>query len=325
MAGESGNAEAATTALLYDEFYLRHLTGAGHPESPQRLEAIMRRLAADGLLERMKRIEPLAPRIEWVQAVHADSYIETVRQESASGRSELSTGDTAICKESYEVALRAVGGVVAAADAVAAGRARNAFCAVRPPGHHATPDRGMGFCVFNNAAIAARYVQRHCGAGKVLIADWDIHHGNGTQDAFYEDGSVFYFSTHLFGLYPMPLTGKGYADETGAGEGAGANLNVPLRAGIGDEEIIAVFTERLVPAARRFKPELAVISAGFDSRVGDPLGLFSVTDAGFARLTEIVMGLVPAGRVLSVLEGGYHPEGLPLAVAAHVKALMGAE
>jgi acetoin utilization deacetylase AcuC-like enzyme len=322
MVSDDSQAERPPTGLVYDDAYLRHLTGAGHPEAPQRLEAIVQRLRADGLLKRLKHIEPLKAKMEWIRAVHTDSYIETVKRDIASGQVELSTGDTTICKESFNVALRAVGGVVAAVEAVMSGTVRNAFCAVRPPGHHATPDCGMGFCIFNNAAIATRYAQQHRGVKKVLIADWDIHHGNGTQDAFYEDGSVFYFSTHLDGLYPMPLTGKGRTEETGNGDGAGTNLNVPLPPGIGDKEIIAAFTEKLAPAAKAFDAELGIISAGFDSRVGDPLGVFNITDEGFAKLTKIVMGLVPVGRIVSTLEGGYNPVGLASAVAAHVKTLM---
>jgi len=254
--------------------------------------------------------------------VHTDSYIQTARRDILSGRFGLSTGDTVVCGDSLDVALQAVGGLVAAVDAVTAGMVKTAFCAVRPPGHHATPSAGMGFCIFNNAAIAARYAQQHRGVGKVLIVDWDIHHGNGTQDTFYEDGSVFYCSTHQNGLYPMLMTGKGHASDTGSGPGAGTNLNVPLPRGSEDRDILAAFHDRIAPAAQKFKPELAIISAGFDSREGDPLGSFYVTDEAFAALTHLVMELAD-GRIVSTLEGGYDPAGLASAVAAHIQAMTG--
>jgi acetoin utilization deacetylase AcuC-like enzyme len=210
--------------------------------------------------------------------------------------------------------------VLNAVDAVASGKAKNAFCVVRPPGHHATPDRGMGFCIFNSAAVAARYAQRKHGIGKVLIADWDVHHGNGTQDIFYSDGSVFFFSTHQHPWYP----GTGMADETGEGPGRGATLNCPFPAGSGRKEILGAFREKLLPAADRFKPDLVMISAGFDSRLGDPLGRFTLGDEDFAELTAImreIAGKHAGGRLISALEGGYNLAGLASAVLAHVQAL----
>lgn len=309
------------TGLVYDEAFLEHWTGAGHPERPERLEAIAERLVADGLADELVRIEPAEAEMAWIEAVHSGEYIATARRDIQSGRPVLSTGDTNVCRASYAVALRAVGGAVAATRAVLAGEVASAFCALRPPGHHATPTAGMGFCVFNNAAIAARYALQAGGAERVLIADWDIHHGNGTQDAFYDDPAVLYFSTHMMGMYPMPLTGKGWPDQTGGPAAAGSNLNVPLPPGSGDDELRRAFEEVLAPAARAFSPDLAIISAGFDSRVGDPIGMFQATDGGFAELTRIVMDLA-GGRVVSVLEGGYALEGLASATAAHVAALM---
>jgi acetoin utilization deacetylase AcuC-like enzyme len=200
---------------------------------------------------------------------------------------------------------------------------RNAFCAVRPPGHHATASRGMGFCFFNHAALAARYAQRRHGLERALIVDWDVHHGNGTQDIFYSDPTVFFFSTHQWPLYP----GTGRADETGEGAGVGTTMNFPFPAGSGRKEILGAVENSLAPAAERFRPDLVVISAGFDSRVGDPLGRFTLTDRDFGDLTRAVMEIAArhaGGRVVSVLEGGYNLDGLASAAAAHVEALCGA-
>jgi acetoin utilization deacetylase AcuC-like enzyme len=232
----------------------------------------------------------------------------------------LSTGDTNVGKRSFDVAVRAVGGVLNAVDAVIAGQAANAFCAVRPPGHHARPNQGMGFCIFNNIAIAARYAQHKHGLAKVMIADWDVHHGNGTQDTFYADGSVFFMSTHQSPWYP----GTGPANETGEGKGKGCTLNFPFSAGSGREEILGVFRENLRRAADAFKPDLVMVSAGFDSRAGDPLGGFTLSDVDFTDLTKVMLeiaGTHAHGRLISVLEGGYSLTGLEAAVGAHVKAL----
>ena len=232
----------------------------------------------------------------------------------------LSTGDTAVSEKSLEVALEAAGGLLNAVDAVVGRKAKNAFCVVRPPGHHATPDRGMGFCIFNNIAIAARYAQKKHGIGKVLIADWDVHHGNGTQDAFYRDGSVFFFSTHQSPWYP----GTGKTWETGEGAGRATTLNAPFPAGAGRVEIVGTFRNKLVKLANEFKPDLVMISAGFDSRMGDPLGKFTLDDQDFADLTSIMLEIAAqhaGGRLVSVLEGGYNLEGLGAAAASHVQAL----
>jgi acetoin utilization deacetylase AcuC-like enzyme len=210
--------------------------------------------------------------------------------------------------------------VLNAVDAVVERRARNAFCVVRPPGHHATTDRGMGFCIFNNVAVAARYAQGHYGMSRVLIADWDVHHGNGTQDIFYADGSVFFFSTHQHPWYP----GTGRPQETGEGEGVGSTLNCPFPAGSGRAEILGAFQEHLPRVARAFRPDLVVISAGFDSRLGDPLGRFTLSDQDFADLTALMLEIADqyaGGRLVSVLEGGYDLNGLASAALAHVSAL----
>jgi acetoin utilization deacetylase AcuC-like enzyme len=234
----------------------------------------------------------------------------------------LSTGDTNLSAESYDVALRAVGGLLNAVDALVEGRLTRAFAAVRPPGHHARPAQGMGFCLFNSIAVAARHAQSRHGLGKVAILDWDVHHGNGTQDIFYEDPSVFFFSCHQSPWYPF----TGSADETGSGKGRGTTLNVPLRAGSGMEQVGDAFEGRVLPALDAFQPELVLISAGFDSREGDPLGQLRLRDDDFRALTRQVREIAERhanGRVLSVLEGGYDLDGLAKAVTAHVEALNG--
>ncbi len=304
---------------LYDPFYLKHSTGRFHPESPRRLLVIDGRLEQSPLGQKVRRLAARDAGKEDLCLVHTPSYVELVEREIRSGRARLSTGDTVVCKDSFDVAVRAVGGVLAAADEVMSGRVRFAFCAVRPPGHHAGPAKGMGFCIFNNVAVCARYLQKKHGIGKVLIVDWDVHHGNGTQDAFYSDPTVLFFSTHQHPWYP----GTGMADETGRGKGKGFTINCPMPAGTGDKEIIAAFEDKLVPAAMRFKPEFVLVSAGFDSRHDDPLGRFRVTDEGFMRLTEIVADIAlqhAEGRMVSVLEGGYNLRGMPMAVVAHMKA-----
>jgi acetoin utilization deacetylase AcuC-like enzyme len=311
------------TGLLYDDVYLKHLAGnSGHPERPERLISIHDAFEKTGLLQSLYPIHPRRVTEEELELVHKPSYIALVRQElsNVQGYRDLSTGDTLVSKDSLEAAEFASGGVLNAVDAVMQGKVKNAFAAVRPPGHHATPTRGMGFCIFNNVAIAARYVQKKYGLQRVLIVDWDYHHGNGTQETFYEDGSVFYFSTHHYGAYP----GTGSAAETGAGKGAGKILNVPLPPGASDAQIEEAFRTKLVPAARNFKPDFILISAGFDGMRNDVLGVFDITPAGFAAITRIVTGLsreLSHGRLLSVLEGGYRLDGLAESVVAHVKAL----
>lgn len=309
------------TGIVASDAYVEHLTGDGHPEQPARVTAIVDRLRADGLLARARRIDPQAAADEAILRCHSADYLRIATEDVADGERNLSTGDTRISARSLEIARLAAGGVIAAVDAVLAGDVANAFAVVRPPGHHATPKRGMGFCLFNNVAIAARHAQAVHGIGRVLIADWDVHHGNGTQDIFYEDGSVLFFDTHQHPLYP----GTGLAAETGRGAGEGLTINCPFPAGSGRKQIVAAFREKLLPAAERFKPELVLVSAGFDSRIDDPLGSFTLTDDDFAELTAIVRQVAAehaSGRLVSTLEGGYALAGLASAAAAHAQALM---
>ncbi|MDZ4797082.1 MAG: histone deacetylase [Bryobacteraceae bacterium] len=312
-----------STGLLLDPLYKQHAPGEAHPERPERLDAVTAALERGGHRKQMTRIEPRPASIEELAAVHSREYIDLAHREIRRGVRQLSTGDTDVMPRSLDVALQAAGGVMNAVDAVFSGRVKNAFCAVRPPGHHATPTKGMGFCIFNNVAVAARYAQRKHGAERVLIVDWDVHHGNGTQDTFWRDGSVLFFSTHQYPWYP----GTGAADERGEGNGKDKILNRPFDAGAGREEIYGVFREDLVPAAKHFKPDFVLISAGFDSRVGDPLGRFRLTDDDFRDLTRLMMDIAEdhcEGRLVSVLEGGYSLEGLGAGVAAHVGTLRNA-
>jgi acetoin utilization deacetylase AcuC-like enzyme len=308
------------TALLLDSRFKQHDTGPGHPESAARYDAVTDAFRKEKLVEKMRRLKTRAATDDEVALCHTRPYITTAKRDIRAGLRALSTGDTAVCEESLDVALHAVGGVCNAVDAVMAGEVKNAFCAVRPPGHHATPNRGMGFCVFNNVAIGARYAQKKHGVDRVLIADWDVHHGNGTQDVFYEDGSVLFFSTHQHPWYP----GTGMPEERGEGKGKGKIMNRPFPAGSGRSQIVESFRRDLLTAATDFKPDLVMVSAGFDSRKGDPLGRFQLTDEDFRDLTLVMMEIAnkhAGDRVVSLLEGGYSLTGLASGVTTHLKAL----
>jgi acetoin utilization deacetylase AcuC-like enzyme len=312
------------TALIYRDFYLRHNEISTQVEHPDRLRVVMKQLKEAGLLGQLERIAPPPASIEWIQQVHTPQHIERVREACRWIKNEeaaIDTGDVCVTGRSFDVAVCAVGGILGGVDAVMSGRVRNAFCAIRPPGHHASQNKAMGFCIFNNVAIAARYIQRRYELKKVMIIDWDCHHGNGTQEIFYEDPSVFYFSTHQSPFYPK----TGFAGETGAGLAVGTKKNVLLTKGMGDEDILKIYREELRPAVLEFQPEFILISAGFDAARGDLLGGLNVTPAGYAEMTRIVKDLAKTcckGRLVSTLEGGYSLKQLPGCVEAHVRALM---
>jgi len=310
-----------TCGYLYDDIYLEHQPGATHPESPERLTAIHSAMQHADWFPSLEKLKSKRVDLETLALAHDRKYIELVERECEQGRGTLSTGDADICKESYRVALHAVGGVLEAVDKVFEKQIKNAFCLVRPPGHHASSDKGMGFCIFNNVAVAARYAQRKYGAERVLIADWDVHHGNGTQDIFYEDGSVFFMSIHQAPLYP----GTGFYFQEGEGKGKGTTMNRPFFVGAGNKEIIHAFLKELLPAAQNFKPDFTLISAGFDSRIHDPLGGLQLDDAGFRELTKIMMEIsyiAGDGKLVSVLEGGYNYAGMAAASLTHMDELL---
>ena len=316
-------AATANTGLVADDVSREHLTGPRHPERPERFDAVMNALQSAGLTETLTTIPSRQATKDELALCHSRDYIDLVHDEIAAGARFISTGDTQVSPRSLDAALNAAGSAMQAVDAVMAADVRNAFCVLRPPGHHATPDRGMGFCIFNNVAVAARYAQQHHGAERVLIVDWDVHHGNGTQDTFYADPSVLFFSTHQSPWYP----GTGMHDEQGAGGGKGATINRPFPSGPGRDEILDAFATELVSAARNFGPDLVLVSAGFDSRLGDPLGEFTLNDNDFRELTSLMMEVADIssnGRLVSVLEGGYNLDGLASAATAHVQALSGA-
>jgi len=308
---------AMSTGLVFDEMYINHSLGPSHPESPKRLLAIRKILNNNGIIKELVPLKPTADRdfiTKAVLRIHSGSHIKSITE----------------CGQMAESIFLAVGGTLAAVDAVMTGQTNNCFCALRPPGHHAHNHgphcdgwfQGEGFCFFNNIAVGARYAQNAYGCERVLIVDWDFHHGNGTEWAFYDDPSVFFFSTHSLYTYPM----TGFPNRTGKGKGRSYNLNVPLQPAAGDKEIISAWEEQLLPALQKqnFKPDLILISAGFDSRKDDYLGNFAISDKGFCRLTEIALQLADIhcqGRVISLLEGGYNPAGQARAVYAHLKTL----
>jgi acetoin utilization deacetylase AcuC-like enzyme len=307
--------------LVYHPDYLKHYAGQHHPERPSRLEAVMQAFEASGQAQQLVPLTADHDPESWVATVHDLAHVRLVQAASQRGRAALDP-DTVVCSDSYTVALRAVAGTLAAADAVMQGRLSQVFCAVRPPGHHATTQRAMGFCLFNNVAILARYLQQHHGLDNILIVDWDVHHGNGTQAIFEDDPSVLFFSVHQYPFYP----GTGAATETGSGRGKGFTVNVPLPAGTGDNTYIAVFEQQLLPRALAYRPDCVLISAGFDAHYADPLAQMQVTEEGYRRMTRVVKEIAATccqQRLISVLEGGYNLAALARSVQTHVAELQG--
>jgi acetoin utilization deacetylase AcuC-like enzyme len=305
--------------LIYESHYLKHDTGV-HPENARRLESVLRALAKDEELQkRLVRTAPSPATTEDIVRCHREDLVFHIESACERGETYLDV-DTRISPESFEVARLAAGAAVGAVDAVMAEEGGRAFGLIRPPGHHATITTAMGFCLFNNAAIAARYAQSKYGVERVLIIDWDVHHGNGTQEIFWTDPSVFYFSTHQYPYYP----GTGSVDERGGGPGEGFNLNVPLAVGTSARDHRQAFTDALRKIEQKFPPDLIIISAGFDSRRGDPLGGLMLEDSDFSEMTKEVLRLAEkhgAGRAIGLLEGGYNLDLLGGSVRSHLTAL----
>ena len=312
------------TGLAYHEEFLKHLTGSQHPERPARLQAILKGLEESGLRKGLLPLPVMPVDAKWVLAVHSQQYLRRLELACQEGLPYMDTPDCAICPDSYRIALLAAGACTGAIDAVMQGRVRRAFCAVRPPGHHAEYDVAMGFCFLNNVAIAANYARLHYGVSRVLIFDWDVHHGNGTQHAFEADGDVFFCSIHQDPrtLYP----GTGYATEVGVGPGEGTTLNLPMPAGSSDDDYRRVLETTFLPAAEAFAPDLVLVSAGFDPHVDDPLASIHLGDSCFAWMGRMVCDLADrfaAGRLVSILEGGYNLDVLRRCAAEHVAILEG--
>ena len=311
------------TGFVYDEKYLQHITFEGHPECSERLVAIVNGLAENGLMDKLLKIEAEPANQRWIEAVHNIRYIMKFEEACLWGMPDFEHQDNSICRDSYDIALLAVGGVLKAIDSVMEGEVKNAFCAIRPPGHHAETDKAMGFCYFNNVAIGARYLQQRWNVDRVAIIDFDVHHGNGTQHIFETDDTVFYYSIHEHPSFAYPGTGREF--ETGHSGGEGYTVNTPILPGRGDDEYREKLATDLEPAFKKFEPEFVLLSSGFDAHVSDLMSGTSLTTEGYDYVNETILNLVNGsadGRVISVLEGGYNLEILPTLVANHLKKLI---
>jgi acetoin utilization deacetylase AcuC-like enzyme len=308
----------AHCAVVVDPEYLKHEPGEFHPERPARIRALLD-LAEKLDKERFQILPPEAANRTDLESCHGADYVKLVEATSRTNHYVLD-GDTITCRDSFGVGLLAVGGFLRLIDSIAVGEAQNGFALVRPPGHHALRDRAMGFCLFNTMAIGAHHLKKTCGAKRIMIMDWDVHHGNGTQDSFYEDPSVLFISTHQFPYYP----GTGAITEVGLNAGEGYTLNIPLPAGCGDAEYLRVFHDVVVPAAKKFEPEWILVSAGFDPHRRDPLGGMNVTETGFSGMARLLLQLADQyaeGRIAFLLEGGYDLAALTRSVAAVLETL----
>jgi acetoin utilization deacetylase AcuC-like enzyme len=305
---------------VYDPVYLKHDTGQ-HVEVAARLEAIIAYLEKTGLKKQLTLIEPRPATVDEIALVHQRDYIKEIEETARRGGGWLDP-DTVMSAGSYQAALYAAGGLIRAVEAVMGGEVASAFALVRPPGHHATPHYAKGFCLFNNIAIAAKYALGKYKLERLLIIDFDVHHGNGTQDTFYDNSQVMYISTHEYPFYP----GTGHIDETGSGAAKGTNINIPLPAGCGDSEYIKAFEQIIIPLARRFNPQLILVSAGYDNHWADPLAMMQVSVSGFGQMVGIIKGLADelcGGRLAFTLEGGYNLEAMAASVKATFDVLLG--
>lgn len=310
-----------TVGLVLDPLFEDHDTGPGHPERPERLKSIREALKAAGLVDACSPVALEPAGDDLLSLVHDPAHIRRVEEACSGGERLIDAMDTAVCPESAAIARQAAGSLVSLSERVARGGLDRGLAVVRPPGHHAERDLAMGFCLFNNVAVAARNLIENAGCSRVLVVDWDVHHGNGTQHIFEDQGDVFFFSVHQSPLYP----GTGARSEIGRGEGVGKTLNVPLPAGAGDGPFLDALRDELVPAAEAFRPDFVLISAGFDAHRADPLANLEVTTEAFAEATRIVRRLadnVADGKLVSVTEGGYDLFALAQSTTAHLRALL---
>jgi len=313
------------TGFLHDERYQLHLTGDYHPEMPERLNRVYRGIKEAGLLEKLIQIKASRADMKWIEQVHDERYILRFEAACLSGKSMFDSPDNQMCFDTYETALLAVGGILDAAGRVMEGKLDNAFCAVRPPGHHAEGAKAMGFCYFNNVAVAARYLQNHYAVQRVGIIDFDVHHGNGTQAIFEQDPNVYYYSIHEHPSFAYPGTGREF--EYGSAAGQGFTKNTPVLPGKGDDEYKRLIKKDLIPAIDEFKPEVILVSAGFDAHEDDEMSGIKLSTEGFSWIMQRIVELGRRhsnGRIISVLEGGYSLERLPELAADHVGILLNA-
>lgn len=308
------------TTLYYDAIYVEHNTGMGHPERGERLAVAMGELERSGLLDQLETKSPRDALREEIELVHSPSYVDLVRRVAESGGGHLDM-DTALSSSSYDAALRAAGALLESVDRILSGEIRSAFCLVRPPGHHALPSRGMGFCLFNNVAVAAKYAIRRKGLEKVMIIDWDAHHGNGTQDMFYDDPSVLYVSLHQYPHYP----GTGWVDEVGSGQARGTTINFPFPPGTGEDIYLSAFEEVIIPAGKKFDPDFIMISAGYDGHALDLLCSMRLIDSSYRKMTDMIVDMANGccgGRIIVTLEGGYNLEAQARSIVQTISGLL---
>jgi acetoin utilization deacetylase AcuC-like enzyme len=309
------------TGYVFHPDFVKHMTGPEHPERPERVLSIHERLRQGGVLAETALLEPVPVEHQWLARIHDPAYIRHAEEMCRAGRPCLDEGDTAISPGSWLAALLAAGGALQAVDQVMSGQWANAFVSCRPPGHHAERNTAMGFCLFNNVAVAAAYLRHRHGLQRVAIVDWDVHHGNGTQHSFEDDPSVYYISLHQWPHYP----GTGRASERGHGDGVGTTLNCPMNPGDGDDAYLRTFDEQVLPELQRFKPEIILVSAGFDAHRNDPLSATEVSVDGFRRMSRALLDMAAStcgGRLVALLEGGYDLDALSASVEAHLQELL---